>query len=58
MNDARRSLFTPSFNRGLEQQDANLRRALRTAGPRAAERITLEIEVVSAELAAAATCLD
>lgn len=39
--------------RKLEQQDANLRRALRTAGPRAGERITLEIEAVSAELAAA-----
>ena len=39
--------------RQLEQQDANLRRALRSAGPRAAERITLEIEVVSTELAAA-----
>jgi hypothetical protein len=39
--------------RTVEQQDANLRRALRTAGPRAAERITLEIETVGAELAAA-----
>jgi len=39
--------------RRLEHQDANLRRALRTAGPRAAERITVEIETVSAELAAA-----
>lgn len=44
--------------RKLEQQDANLRRALRTAGPRAGERITLEIETVSAELAAATTRLD
>ena len=39
--------------RKLEQQDANLGRALRTAGPRAAERITLEIETLGAELAAA-----
>ena len=39
--------------RKLEQQDANLRRALRTAGPRATERITLEIETLRAELAAA-----
>jgi hypothetical protein len=30
--------------RKLQHQDANLRRALRTAGPRAAERITLKIE--------------
>jgi hypothetical protein len=44
--------------RKLEQQDANLRRALRSAGPRAAERITLEIETVSAELAAAAARLN
>jgi hypothetical protein len=38
--------------RKLEQQDANLRRA-RTAGPRAAERITLDFETLGAELAAA-----
>jgi hypothetical protein len=44
--------------RKLEQQDANLRRALRTAGPRAAERITLEIETVGAELAAATARLN
>lgn len=44
--------------RKLEQQDANLRRALRTAGPRAAERITLEIETVSAELAGATARLN
>jgi hypothetical protein len=44
--------------RKLEQHDANLRRALRTAGPRAADRITLEIETVSAELAAATARLD
>ena len=44
--------------RKLEHQDANLRRALRTAGPRAAERITLEIETLSAELAAAAARLN
>ena len=36
--------------RRLEQQDANLRRALRSAGPNAAERITLEIETVAVEL--------
>ncbi len=39
--------------RKLEQQDENLRRALRTAGPRAAERITVEMESVAAELGAA-----
>lgn len=36
--------------RRLERQDANLRRALRTAGPSAAERITVELELVAAEL--------
>jgi hypothetical protein len=44
--------------RRLEQQDANLRRALRTAGPRAAERITLEIETLGAELEAATVRLN
>jgi hypothetical protein len=44
--------------RKLEQQDANLRHALRTAGPRAAERITLEIETVGAALAAATKRVD
>ncbi len=44
--------------RKLEQEDANLRRALRGAGPRAADRITLEIETVSAELAAATARLN
>lgn len=44
--------------RKLKQQDANLRRALRTAGPRAAERITLEIETFGAELAAATSRLN
>lgn len=44
--------------RKLEQEDANLRRALRSAGPRAAERITLEIETVSAERAAATARLN
>jgi hypothetical protein len=44
--------------RTLEQQDANLRRALRRSGPRAAERITFEIETVSAELAAATARLN
>ncbi len=42
----------------LSLQDANLRRALRTAGPRAAERITLEIETVGAELEAATARLN
>lgn len=36
--------------RELGRQDANLRRALRSAGPYAAERITLEINEVAAEL--------
>ena len=44
--------------RNLEQQDANLRRALRTAGPRATERITLEIETLGAELEAATARLN
>jgi integrase len=39
--------------RQLEQQDANLRRALRSAGSKASERITLEIELVGTELGAA-----
>jgi hypothetical protein len=34
----------------LEKQDANLRRALRTARPNAAERIALEIDQVAAEI--------
>jgi hypothetical protein len=34
----------------LEKQDANLRRALRTARPNAAERIALEIDEVAADL--------
>jgi site-specific DNA recombinase len=37
----------------LERQDANLRRVLRTATPRAAHRIVAEMEEVAAELAAA-----
>lgn len=44
--------------RTLEQQDAILRRALRTAGPRAPARITLEIETVGAEVAAATARLN
>ena len=36
--------------RRLEHEDANLRRALRSATPRAAERIQLEIETVADEL--------
>jgi hypothetical protein len=44
--------------RKLEQEDANLSRALRGAGARAAERITLEIETVSTELAAATARLN
>ena len=43
--------------RRLEQQDANLRRALRSAGPNAAERIALEIETVATELREATTSL-
>lgn len=44
--------------RQLEQQDANLRRALRSAGPRATERISLEIETVAAELGEATARLN
>ncbi len=44
--------------RELERQDTNLRRALRTAGPNAAERISLEIETVAAELRQARLRLD
>jgi hypothetical protein len=36
-----------------EREDANLRRALRTATPRAAERIQLEVETVADELSEA-----
>jgi len=43
--------------RRLEQQDSNLRRALRSPGPNAAERITLEIEAVAVELREATTSL-
>ena len=39
--------------RKLQQEDANLRRALRSAGPRASDRINVEIEAVAAELEAA-----
>jgi hypothetical protein len=39
--------------RKVQQEDANLRRALRSAGPRASMRINVEIEAVGAELAAA-----
>ncbi len=39
--------------RQLEREDANLRRALRTATPRAAERIQLEIDAVADELSQA-----
>lgn len=39
--------------RGLERQDANLRRALRTASPAAAERISVELDAVASELAEA-----
>jgi hypothetical protein len=41
-----------------EREDANLRRALRTAGPTAAERIALEIDSVAAEIAQAESRLD
>jgi hypothetical protein len=37
--------------RRLEREDGNLRRALRTPSPRAAQRIQLEIDVVANELA-------
>ena len=36
--------------RSLERQDANLRRALRTAAPSAADRITVELDSVADEL--------
>lgn len=39
--------------RRLEREDANLRRALRTATPRAAERIQLEVGTVAEELSQA-----
>lgn len=39
--------------RSLERQDANLRRALRTASAAAAERISVELDVVASELAEA-----
>jgi hypothetical protein len=42
----------------LEKQDANLRRALRTARPNAAERIALEIDQVAAEIRQAAAKRD
>lgn len=44
--------------RGLERQDANLRRALRTASPTAAERISLELDAVASELAEAKRCTE
>ena len=43
--------------RRFEQQDANLRRAPRSAGPNSAERITFEIEAVAVELHQATTSL-
>jgi chromosome segregation ATPase len=43
--------------RKLQQEDANLRRALRGAGPRASERIAAELEAVAAELETAQTRL-
>jgi hypothetical protein len=39
--------------RSLERQDANLRRALRTASAAAAERISVELDAVASELAEA-----
>ena len=39
--------------RKLQQEDPTLRRALRSAGPRASERINVEIDAVAAELEAA-----
>ena len=36
--------------RKLQHEDANLRRALRSAGPKASERIGVELEAVAAEL--------
>lgn len=44
--------------RRLEHEDANLRRALRSATPRAAERIQLEIETVADELSQAQARLE
>lgn len=44
--------------RRLEREDANLRRALRTATPRAAERIQLEVDTVADELSQAKARLD
>jgi site-specific DNA recombinase len=44
--------------RQLEREDANLRRALRTATPRAADRIQLEIDAVADEIAEAKARLD
>jgi hypothetical protein len=52
VSKVRRGRAPPGPRWPVEQQDANLRRALRTAGPRAAERNTLEIETLGAELAA------
>jgi hypothetical protein len=41
--------------RKLQQEDANLRRALRGAGPKASDRIAAELEGVAAELETAQT---
>ena len=46
-------LETKARIRKLQAEDSNLRRALRSAGPRASERINVEIEAVAAELEAA-----
>jgi hypothetical protein len=43
--------------RKLQNEDTNLRRALRSAGPKASDRITAELEAVAAELEAAQTRL-
>jgi hypothetical protein len=43
--------------RKLQQEDANLRRALRSAGPKASDRIAAELEAVAAELETAQTRL-
>ena len=43
--------------RKLQQEDANLRRALRGAGPKASDRIAAELETVAAELETAQTRL-
>ena len=43
--------------RKLQQEDANLRRALRGAGPKASDRIAAELEAVAAELETAQTRL-